>query len=108
VREFTESKRQELVGIVRDVESEPWYDPTRWDAWYRGERWFGLLTIQNYQHDMNAFYRKTVDVDGVTVNQINTIFDAVETHSRNFSMKEVPVAFVNSLRDIEHAMKTLV
>ena len=79
VRDFSDEARAELRSIAQEVAAEPWFDPSTWDAWYRAEAWFGRLTIDNYQHDLASYFRKVVDVNDASAQDIDRIFDrAVE------------------------------
>lgn len=76
-RVFTEEMRMQLLEICKEVENEPWYDVSRWDVWYRGERWFNRLTIDNYVNNINEYYRKCIDINDENEASINKIFDEV-------------------------------
>lgn len=87
VRDFSEEKRQELLSIVREIENEQWFDPTRWDVVYRAEKFFGRLNIANYQNDMRTYYRKVADIEGTTEAQVNRIFAGVEAASKQYQRR---------------------
>lgn len=104
VREFTEAKKQELLSIVREVEQEEWWDPTRWDVWYRGERFFGRLTIDNYQNDMRTYYRKVADIEGATTQTIEDNFSRVAQQSMYYQ-GDVAAKLIENVRSIDAAIE---
>ena len=50
LRDFSESARQELHRLVREVEAEQWCGFTDWlgDGWLGFEDWLGNLDINKY------------------------------------------------------------
>lgn len=80
-RDFTEQMKEQLLALCASVESEPFYDITKWDIWYRGEKWFGRLTYDNYKKDIMQYYQKTIDINGTTKTEIEKIFS--EVHAVN-------------------------
>ena len=80
----------ELLSLCNQIEDEPWYDVSKWDIWYRMEKWFGRLDIDHYVDDINAYYRKTIDINGANVDAINKIFDEVAATDAQYgqAMKE--------------------
>ena len=49
-RDFSEKSRNELLGLVSQVENEKISNFTDWvgDRWYDFESWIGILNIRNY------------------------------------------------------------
>lgn len=84
-RVFTEEMRMQLLEICKEVENEPWYDVSRWDVWYRGERWYNRLTIDNYVNNINEYYRKCIDINDENEASINKIFDEVYNVDSHYS-----------------------
>lgn len=76
-RDFTEGAKEQLISLVKEVEDENPLNITRWDVWYRVEKFFGHLNIKNYSDDINTYYRKLIDINGTTVNNIENIFRKV-------------------------------
>lgn len=85
VRDFTRQKRDELLAIIDQIEAEPWFDPSTWDIRYRAEQFFGRLTPQRYQQDMNTYYRKIMDINGTSAAQIRKIFADAESRDAQFA-----------------------
>ena len=88
-RDFTESSRQRLIGMVNQVESEKFSDFTDWigDRWYDFESWIGKLNIKNYLDDVNRYHKKVLDKNNATVASINQIFEAVNMVDASFATK---------------------
>ena len=84
-RDFTEAMRAELVELCKEVENEPWYDVTKWDIWYRGEKWLNRLTIDNYVNNINEYYRKCIDINDENEESINKIFEQVRGMDRSYA-----------------------
>ena len=85
VRDFTMVKRMELLEIVKEVENESWFDPFKWDIWYRVESWADRLTLDNYQHNMTEYFRKSIDINAASEADINDIFNRAEERDSSFS-----------------------
>ena len=77
VRDFTYAKKAELLRTIDEINSEPFYDISHWDMWYRFEGMYGGLTITNYQNNISEYYRKVMDIQGTTHEQIHEIFNNV-------------------------------
>jgi hypothetical protein len=76
-RDFTDETKATLLSLVREVEDESFWSVDKWDIWYRVEQLFGHLSIDNYTDDAEKYYRKVVDVNNASVEQIEKIFQAV-------------------------------
>jgi hypothetical protein len=85
VRDFSDEKKNEFMAIVDEINSELFIDPTRWDVWYRAESWYGRLSIDNYLYHMNEYFRKVMDVNNTSRNDIEKIFRRVKEEDRRFS-----------------------
>lgn len=78
-RDFTAAAQQELLQLVREVESEKWCDITDWV----GDRFIGLrqlvgeLNIDRYLSRMNQYHKAVIDKNNATEADINAIFDEV-------------------------------
>ena len=80
-RDFSERARQELLGLVAQVEREKWSDFTDWagDRWYDFQDWIGVLDIRNYINNVNDYHRKVLDKNNATEQSINAIFERVNS-----------------------------
>lgn len=103
-RDFSESARQELLSLVKQVENEKWCDFTDWfgDRWYDFEGWIGQLDIGKYIDNLNEYHKKVIDKNNTTAEDINNIFTAVNNHSENYRGR-----FLAILTDLQSYRKTL-
>lgn len=103
VRDFSDEARAELRSIAQEVAAEPWFDPSTWDAWYRAEAWFGRLTIDNYQHDLASYFRKVVDVNDASAQDIDRIFDRAVERDAAFarSLSDTPARLASAARALD-------
>lgn len=78
-RDFSETSKQKILGLVSEVESEKLCDFTDWigDRWYDFEGWIGRLSIKNYINDVNSYHKKVIDKNNTTKKSIETIFKNV-------------------------------
>ena len=85
-RDFSENARQELLSLVKQVEDEQWCDFTDWvgDRWYDFEGWIGQLDIRKYVDNVNSYHKKVIDKNDASADEINKIFEAVNTQSVNY------------------------
>ena len=77
----------EALKLIDEINSEPFYDITKWDMWYRGEKWFGRLTPQNYQNDMGTYYRKVMDINETSKPEIMRAFANARQIDSSTSMR---------------------
>lgn len=85
-RDFSESAKQELLALVKQVEDEKWCAFTDWfgDRWYDFEGWIGQLDIKKYIDNVNAYHKKVIDKNNTNEEEIKKIFDHVNNHSDNY------------------------
>lgn len=85
-RDFSESAKQELLTLVKQVEDEKWCDFTDWfgDRWYDFEGWIGQLDIKKYIDNVNAYHKKVIDKNNTDEDKIEEIFVNVNNHSDNY------------------------
>lgn len=93
-RDFSEKSRNELLGLVSQVENEKISNFTDWvgDRWYDFESWIGKLNIRNYLNNVNEYHKKVIDKNNATKSSINTIFNKVKSvdasYKDTFSIKK--------------------
>lgn len=93
-RDFSEKSRNELLGLVSQVENEKISNFTDWvgDRWYDFESWIGILNIRNYLNNVNEYHKKVIDKNNATKSSINTIFNKVKSvdasYKNTFSIKK--------------------
>lgn len=94
-RDFSDRSKNELLGLVSEVENEKISNFTDWigDRWYDFESWIGVLNIRNYINNVNEYHKKVIDKNNATQSSINTIFYKVKEvdilHQRIFSEKKM-------------------
>lgn len=78
-RDFSDTSKQKMLGLVAQVEGEKWGNFTDWigDRWYDFESWIGILGIKSYINNVNSYHKKVIDKNNATEQTINKIFTAV-------------------------------
>jgi len=104
-RDFTEETRESLLKLVEEVEDEPDWDVTKWDVFYRVEKFFGGIDFPGNSSELNNYYRKIIDINGTSTDEINRIFDAVYTEESQFNTKMQNVC--EQLENVSAALKKL-
>lgn len=109
-RDFSEKSRNELLGLVSQVENEKISNFTDWvgDRWYNFESWIGKLNIRNYLNNVNEYHKKVIDKNNATKSSINTIFNKVKSvdasYKDTFSIKKSQLQqwqrYINELSQI--------
>lgn len=85
-RDFSDRSKNELLGLVSEVENEKISNFTDWigDRWYDFESWIGKLNIKNYLNNVNAYHKKVIDKNNATQSTINTIFRNVKSVDNSY------------------------
>lgn len=80
-RDFSESSKQRLLGLVNEVENEKLCDFTDWigDRWYDFSEMIGSLNVRRYINDVNAYHKKVIDKNNTTKEKIEEIFKSVHS-----------------------------
>lgn len=78
-RDFSSASKQKLLGMVSDVEKEKISRFTDWigDSYYAVQQWMGILSINNYMNNVDAYHKKMIDKNNASKKAINKIFDNV-------------------------------
>jgi|GEM_PF-449444 len=84
-RDFSDTTKQNLLSIVEEVDDEPWYDVTRWDIFYRIDDLLGDMDFPSNQDALSTYYRKIIDMQGVSKKKINQIFEEVYQADNQFA-----------------------
>ena len=84
-RDFTEETKNKLLSIVSEVENESFFDIGKWDIWYRIEDLVVGTDYPSNQNDLNGYYRKIIDMQGTTKEEIERIFSAVASEESGFN-----------------------
>ena len=74
-RDFSQSARERLKSIAKEVEDEPFWDVSKWDIWYKIEQLGGHLNLDDYGGKVDEYYRKQIDINNASVQKIDEIFD---------------------------------
>ena len=101
-RDFSEKSRNELLGLVSQVENEKISNFTDWvgDRWYDFESWIGKLNIRNYLNNVNEYHKKVIDKNNATKSSINTIFNKVKSTLHIRTLFQLRNRSFNNGRDI--------
>src|SRR5699024_2741096 len=84
-RDFTEETKQKLLSIVEEVENEHLLNITKWDVFYRIEKYIKGLDFPTNENELNTYYRKIIDMEDTSKEQINEIFEQVYATDNSFS-----------------------
>jgi hypothetical protein len=87
VRDYTQTTRDMLLKLTDEVTNEKPYDVTKWDIWYRMEDWFGLLSIDHYKNNIDDYFKKVIDINGTSHNQMQQIFNNIDATVNNYKNK---------------------
>lgn len=104
-RDFTGEAKETLLKLVEEVEDEPFWDVTKWDAFYRVEQLFGGVDFPGNSSELNNYYQKVIDINGTTADEINRIFDAVYGKENQFSTQMQTIK--KQVTEISDALKKL-
>jgi hypothetical protein len=100
IRDYTQMTRDMLLKLTDEVTNEKPYDVTKWDIWYRMEDWFGLLSIDHYKNNIDDYYKKVIDINGTSHNQMQQIFNNIDATVNNY--KNMLKAEVSNLKALSN------
>ena len=88
-RDFSEQSKQNLLGLVDEVESEKWSGITDWfgDRWYDFQDWIGALDIKKYTDNIDAYHKKVIDKNNASKKAIEDIFEEVSVQDELYGGK---------------------
>jgi hypothetical protein len=97
LRDFSESSRQKLLGLVSEVENEKLCDFTDWvgDRWLDFEQFIGQLNIKKYINNVNDYHKKVIDKNNATQSSINKIFNDVAKVDNTYYNVFTNIDFLN-------------
>lgn len=86
-RDFSESALSLFTSAAQEVEDEEWWNVTRWDCWYRMDRFFGshIMNFQLLCGNVDTYYRKLIDLNDASVADIEEIFRKVYQIDTSYS-----------------------
>lgn len=103
VRDFTTATKDQLLATVQEVEDEPWWDVTKWDVFYRVDKYLlGGVDFPANGEELNTYYRKIIDMQDVSAEEIERIFSDVYNCESSFNTKMEQRK--NELDDIMNAL----
>lgn len=89
IRDFSDENYNNLIEIVKQVESEKWSDFTDWfgDRWYDLMTLTGVLNIQNSLDNISDYQKKVIDKNNASEEMIKKIFDDVKSVNTNYTTR---------------------
>lgn len=86
-RDFSRETREMLLDVAREVEEEKWWQISRWDCWYKLDKFFGGLAADwdRYSGNVDTYYRKLIDTNDASAKDIKKIFDNVYTIDSSYA-----------------------
>lgn len=76
-RDFSEATKQLMLEAAKETENEKWWQVTRWDCWYKVQDYFGFLEWDKFTGNVDDYYRKLIDINDGSVEEIEKIFTKV-------------------------------
>ncbi len=88
-RDFTENAKNELLGLVKEVDDEDWCGFTDWfgDRWLDLSAWCGNLDVKDYVDNITSYHKKVIDKNNTTAEEIEKIFTDVHNVNTNYSSR---------------------
>lgn len=86
-RDFSAETKEMLISIAKEVENEEWWDITKWDCWYKVEKFLGVLEWDLYCGNVESYNRKLIDINDASVKDIKKIFKKVYELDSSYSTK---------------------
>lgn len=86
-RDFSQSIKEIMINAAKETEDEKWWQVTRWDCWYRIENLFGGLQWDLYTGKVDEYYRKLIDINDASVQDIEKIFSEVYQLDTDYAAK---------------------
>lgn len=85
-RDFSIVTRNRLIAITKELGDEPFWDITKWDIWY-GKDLFRKINPDNYAGRINEYFKKVIDINNASVEEIRKIFEHVRNLDISYSNK---------------------
>lgn len=86
-RDFSQAIKTTMINAAKETEDEAWWQVNRWNCWYKVEKFFGGLQWDQYTGKVDEYYRKLIDINDSSVQDIEKIFDEVYEIDEKFSSK---------------------
>ncbi|WP_321385112.1 Mbeg1-like protein [uncultured Enterococcus sp.] len=88
VRDFSQTTKDQLLALIEEVENEPWYDVSKWDVWYRIDKYLlGGVDFPANGEELTSYYKKIIDMQGTGSEEIRRIFTDVYDTEMDFNVK---------------------
>ena len=80
-RDFSLETKEMLLDVAKETEEEKWWQISRWDCWYKVDKFFGGLAADwdRYSGNIDTYYRKLIDMNDASAKDIKKIFEKVYT-----------------------------
>lgn len=85
VRDWSDAREQELLGVVKSVEEEPWHDFTRWEVTYWLQDVGAELGLWDCERNVDEIIRRQIDFNDVSAKQIRQAFERAEAADREYA-----------------------
>ena len=68
-----------LLDVAKETDEEKWWQISRWDCWYKVDKFFGGLAADwdRYSGNIDTYYRKLIDMNDAGAKDIRKIFEKV-------------------------------
>ncbi len=78
-RDFSVEAKAMLIEAAKETEEEKWWQISRWDCWYKVDKFFGGLSADwdRYSGNVDKYYRKLIDMNDASTKDIEKIFNNV-------------------------------
>lgn len=78
-RDFSAEAREMMINAAKETEDEKWWQVSRWDCWYKVDKFFGGLAADwdRYTGNVDDYYRKLIDMNDASSKEIKQIFEKV-------------------------------
>lgn len=88
-RDFSEEYKQKLIGMIRENESEKWFELTDQigDYFLEFGDWIGALGLYKFFAGVDSYTKAILDKNDTTVEQLNKIFDDVYKEDERFASR---------------------
>lgn len=79
VRNFTQEMKDKFEKLVREAQDdEPLWEFWNWDMWVRINDFFiGGYKLETAGNDLNTYYKHLIDMENITIDKMNIIFESV-------------------------------
>lgn len=107
-RDFTEEYKQKLIQMIREYEEEQicGFTDMVGDFFLRCADWLGVLDLCRYFEGADAYTKKIMDMNNITVQQIEQIFRDVRSTDEEYA-KRIQSGVITGVDDYENLLKQM-